>query len=179
MWGSRLQLPIFVAWSPIVGMALDGDSYTKARYLLMGVLLVCGMGSLLSNPSRPLIPDKDGRSIFRSARENQLFANFHAIEKGYLSIIAEIKETGCRNVGLKIDSHDPDYPFWALLSPDGKKVRIENIEPGSVLGKYSNVDFRPCAIICTICSEPTLQNLNLASTHFGGYSLYLPSQTNP
>jgi hypothetical protein len=179
IWGSRVQLPIFVAWSSVIGMALDGDRFYKIRNIVMLILLLSGLGSLLSNPSRPVIPNKNGQSIFRTARENQLFANYPEVEKGYLSIIAATKATGCRNVGLKIDSSHPEYPFWALLSPDGKQVRIENIDPSPTLSKYLRKDFQPCAIICTICSEQSLQNLNLASTHYGGYSLYLPAQTSP
>jgi hypothetical protein len=179
IWGSRLQLPIFVAWAPVIGVALDGDKFYITRNIVTLVLLLSSLGSLLSNPSRPVIPDKDGHSIFRTARENQLFANFPEVEKGFLSIIAAVKETDCRNVGLVIDSHDPDYPFWALLSPDGKQFRIENIEPSQTLRQYLREDFHPCAIICTICSDESFYNFSLASTHYGGYSLYLPVQSSP
>ncbi|OGO26527.1 MAG: hypothetical protein A2136_10630 [Chloroflexi bacterium RBG_16_54_11] len=80
---------------------------------------------------------------------------------------------------MKIDSSHPEYPFWALLSPDGRQVRIENIAPSPTLSPYTRDDFQPCAIICTICTETSIQNLSLASTHYGGYSLYLPAQANP
>ncbi len=179
MWGSRVQLPLFVAWAPLAGVALDGDRFFRGRNLVIVILLLSGVGSLLANPSRPILPDANGRSIFRTSRDEQLFANYPEVETGYLSIIAATKETGCRNVGLKIDSSQPEYPFWDLLSPDGKQVRIENIAPSSTLSSYLRKDFQPCVIICTICSETSLQNLSLASTHYGGYSLYLPTPASP
>jgi hypothetical protein len=60
---------------------------------------------------------------------------------------------GCTEVGLRIDSSDPGYLFWWLLSAPESGLRIESISTYYELEKYLDVNFEPCAVICTTCSE--------------------------
>jgi len=51
-----------------------------------------------------------------------------------------------------------------VLSPSGQEVHIEHIQPDSSV--------RPCAVICTFCTDPTQLGLPVHSVHYGGFVLY-------
>ncbi len=220
--GSRLQLPFFVAWMPLAGLALEQlasykrhpdavvstashsplpTSHFPLPTFLSALLLIAGLFPLLANPSRSLYPTGPASLIdFTPAislrpRQDVLFVNIPEYQRGYTSVIEALKTlSGCQSIGLKIDSHDPEYPFWALLSPAAAAypaARIEHIDLGSGLvsrsdesagddrAPFARLDrgddldrFEPCAIICTYCTDSILYGLPLHSVHFGGYTLY-------
>jgi hypothetical protein len=169
--GSRLQLPLFVACSPLAGLAFN--DLKGFRIGVASILLLSGLPYLLSNPSRPILPTSiEVPSIFQTARQELYFVNSPEWMPGYLSIFARVQETDCREIGLKLDSHDPEYPFWAALSPSGIEMRIEHIDVPAPLDRLTQADFKPCIIICTVCSSGSYAGLSLDSTHYGGFSLY-------
>jgi hypothetical protein len=174
--GSRLQLPFFVLFSPIAGVVYDRIRIALGKYILVGLFLIASLPSLFSNPSRPLIQSGGSPGILQTPRAELIFVNSPEFMPGYLSIIEAIRNTSCRNIGLEIDSHHPDYPFWALLSPTAMETQIEYFTDAPELEKYKNVDFIPCAVICTICTSQQWNGLQLDSTHYGGYYLYLEAK---
>jgi hypothetical protein len=151
---------------PVAGMALERLRWPWVRYLLAVIFLSGGLSPVFNNPSRSLVPSENA-GLFDHSRVELLFANAPEYKQGYLSLTSAARATGCRSFGLVIDSHDPEYPLWALLSPSGSNVHIEHMD--------NNSAYRPCAILCTICSDPSLYSLPLHSAHYGGYTLY----TNP
>jgi len=161
--GSRLQLPFFVTWMPLAGLALERLRWQWVRYGLACLFLAGGVTTLVANPSRSLLPSEQA-GLFNLSRQEVLFANSPEYRQGYLSLLDAAQATGCDFIGLMIDSHDPEYPFWVSLAPSGQETRLEHVQADSTL--------RPCAVICTYCSEPTLLGLPHLSSHFGGYSLY-------
>jgi hypothetical protein len=170
--GSRLQLPFFVAWAPAAGAILAQVKLQKVRPILATVLVLAGLWPLLSNPSRPLLPTSKGVSILTTPRDELLFINTPEVMSGYLSIIDATQATGCRAIGLALDSHDGEYIFWALLAPQGSGIHLEHIQVLSSLAGYLPTDFRPCAIIATLGGIDNTYGLPAASTHYGGYTLY-------
>jgi len=71
-----------------------------------------------------------------------------------------ILNASCNQVGLRLDSHDLEYPFWWLLDAPESGIQLESVETFSELERYLNRDFNPCALICTICGDrQTYSNL--------------------
>jgi hypothetical protein len=178
--GSRLQLPLFVAWAPIAGLALERLRLALRRAPMgalaastVGLFLTAaGLRYLLMNPSRPILPRaEDGVSLWNTSRTELLFINTPESLPGYLPLIEAAEGINCSSFGLKIDSSDPEYPFWALLAPPGSGVVLEHIEaqapPGGTQpsGHY-------CAILCTYCTETELDGIPLLYNIEGTYSLY-------
>jgi hypothetical protein len=181
--GSRLQLPLFVAWAPIAGLALERLRLALCRAPMgalaasaVGLFLTAaGLRYLLVNPSRPLLPRaEDGVSLWNTSRTELLFINTPESLPGYLPLIEAAEGINCSSFGLKIDSSDPEYPFWALLAPPSSGVALEHIEalapPGAIpaSGNY-------CAILCTYCTETELDGMPLLYNIEGSYSLYRPA----
>jgi hypothetical protein len=58
-------------------------------------------------------------------------------------------------------------------------IRIESIDPPARLQRYVNPNFKPCAIICTLCyTMPRLHNLDL-SGDFTPVRVYLGDNYDP
>jgi hypothetical protein len=102
-----------------------------------------------------------------------LFANWTQFRGTYADATDLILASGCWKVGLKIDSHDLEYSFWWLLNAPQSGIHIESIETYPRLQRYVDPKFKPCAILCTICSEkPTLHNLDLVGD-FSNVRVYM------
>jgi hypothetical protein len=71
----------------------------------------------------------------------------------YLELAKGLEASGCNKVGLRIDSHDREYLFWWLLDAPQSGIRVESVYPLPELAHLADPDFRPCAVICTICGD--------------------------
>jgi len=170
--GVRLHLPLFLLWSPVfaaVAMAWLNDRWA-AR--LSVVFLLLGFPWLLFNATRPVIglrPDPGALqipclrglgctrigSVFEEPPAEIEFANIRPLEKGYRAVAQQLVASGCRDVGLRIDSSDPEYPLWYLLEAPQSGFRIEAIYTTPDLSPLLDRTFQPCAIVCTICGDRT------------------------
>lgn len=178
--GVRYQLPFFVSWAPVFGLALevvashpsrDTQTARQPNHLpqaVMLALLVLMLPWTLYNRTRSLIAFQDThdpftipcswglgcgvRSVLVEPPATLLFTNFTPYRDSYLQMARVIKASGCKAVGLDIDSHDPEYLQWWILDAPQSGVRIETIAPYPELARYVDPAFHPCAIICTTCS---------------------------
>ncbi len=189
--GIRYQLPFFVSWAPVFGVALEtwglhwiGDPHpvggTRLSKLprsgerlnlthgVMIALLVLLVPWTLYNRTRSLVAFQDTgdpftipcrwglgcgiRSVLVEPPSTILFTNFTPYRDSYLQMAQVIKGSGCKAVGLDIDSHDPEYLEWWVLDAPQSGARIETIHTYLELERYVDPAFHPCAIICTTCS---------------------------
>ena len=157
LFGLRFQLPFFVIWSPVVGFSISKFLSKNVVRLISGGLLLVSVPWLLFNNTRPVF----GRqpyvtrtpSIFSAPQSEIMFAMAPHFREPYTAVTNYLKAVGCTEVGLRIDSSDPGYLFWWLLSAPESGLRIESISTYYELEKYLDVNFEPCAVICTTCSE--------------------------
>jgi hypothetical protein len=139
-------------------------------------LLLTTLPYVLFNRTRPLIAMRAVRepytipcylgctsgTILNESPKTVLFANWIQYREPYSAATDLVLASGCRNVGLRIDSHDPEYTFWWLLNALQSGTRIESLDTYPHLQRYVDPTFKPCAIICTICGDkPSLHNLDL------------------
>jgi len=165
-FGIRYQLPFFVLWAPIVGAATQT---IRSRALMTGLgfaLLMFAIPYALLNNTRPIIgrppwPTRT-RSVFVASSSEIIFASNPGIRRQYQELISELNVSGCRDIGLRIDSGDLEYLFWWLLGAPQSGHRIESIYVLQSLEQYLDPTFKPCAIICTICgNQQRMHNLVL------------------
>lgn len=166
-----------------VAWGWDGGRFAAAL-----VLLLLALPLVLFNRSRPLLALKDGGepysipcqpylgctlgSVLLEPETTGLFAENVHLRDAYTGIAAAVRGTGCQDVGLRIDSHDPEYLFWWLLDAPQSGLRLESIYTNETLQRYIDPTFKPCAIICTLCGSRTrLHGLEL-SGNFEGVKLF-------
>ena len=174
--GLRFQLPFFVLWAPIVGYLVSQINAAWFSYLVAGAFLLSAVPFLLLNNTRPIVgmppwPTRI-RSVFVSSQADVLFAFNPRIQDSYLSLAEELQSSGCSRLGLRIDSHDLEYPYWWILDAPQSGVQIETIYPLPSLAGYVDSGYEPCAILCTICGgRPRLHGL-IRMGDFGNVALY-------
>ncbi len=182
IYGVRHQLIFLVAWAPIVGLVATRLGRPRLTTAVGGMLVLASLPWLLFNGSRPVVglqPRTMIDSVFREPPSAILFANWTALRGPYSEAVAAVQASACREVGLRIDSADLEYPFWWLLDAPQSGIRIETIDPYPHLVRYVDPSFRPCAILCTVCGGRTrLHGLERSAT-FGPIALYLGSTYSP
>ena len=186
----RYQLPFYLAGAPLVALLFDRWVPSRALGALSGLILLLGLPWLLFNNTRPLVglrPDAGGGlefpcipanllgyectrigSVLTMPRVDILFANAREAEAGTLAVVDALGQGTCRQVGLRIDSHDPEYVFWHLLDAPQSGSRLDTVYAGARLAPLIDPDFRPCAIVCTICGDrERLHGLDLVQSSDG------------
>jgi 4-amino-4-deoxy-L-arabinose transferase-like glycosyltransferase len=153
----RFHLPFFVLWGAVFGSVAYYVDFKRLTYVAAVLIFIAAGPWLIMNRTRCLfayVPYTNlGRSVLREQPDKILFANWHPLREPYNAITEAVKKSGCTDVGLKIDSSDLEYPFWRLLEAPQSGYRIESIEVRPQLERYVDPDFKPCAIICTICGD--------------------------
>ncbi len=151
-FNSRLQLPMFVLFSPFIAVVLSDLPY---RGFVMIFIAICvfafAMPYVFRNNTRRLISSKKA-TIFNTPRIAQYFINDTTRRTDYIEAVDYIKETTCKDIGLIIPDDYWEYPFWVLLKGGNNKInRIEHVfikgKFLSHVNRYPLGDFNPCMVI--------------------------------
>jgi hypothetical protein len=180
--GSRLQLPFFILWAPLFGMALENLGKSRLARTFMGLValffMLIGIRSLIANPSRPLVSWRTWTfPLFEKTRIDLLFMNSPEIKPAYLDLAKVAQDSQCKSIGLMLDSHDPEYPLWAMLAPSGSEIHFEHLFSIPELERYIHKDERMCSVICSICNPEFLEYMTKTDT-FEDFSIYFSSGSN-
>jgi hypothetical protein len=196
-YGVRFLLPLFLVWAPVFGTMLSrwGGKWLAPAVIIM--LCVYSLPYVFFNTTRPIIAMKNtpepyaihplpamgetkSSSVFYADQRSLLFINAPDYETPYMQAANDIRNSGCASAGLRIDSHDVEYPIWWLLQAPQSGVHIETLYYSEKLSRYADANFKPCAILCTICSgQSQLHGLNLFGTYEGWVSLYMGGSYDP
>jgi hypothetical protein len=165
----RFQLPFFILGASIFAVAFSTPKLLRVSGFVAISLILLSLPWVFLNNTRPIIAMRTGpeplavpctdtlgctriSSIFLAPDEDMLMANMLPLNEPTSAAVEVIKDIDCEQVGLRIDSHDPEYPFWWMLDAPNNQIRIETIYTFPELERFADPSFKPCAIICTICS---------------------------
>ncbi len=154
---SRLQLPLFVLFAPVIGLVLSRLGDWKARTFLV-VLILASLPWVFLNRSRPLLFEvlrgqgtlfrSDFTNVFNTDRLTQTFRNRPELKEPYRGAASFVESRQCSNVGLSMGFDDWEYPFWTLLrAGPGSGYRLEHVGIDNASAKKSDAAFKPCALI--------------------------------
>ena len=159
IWGSRLQLPMFVLWAPLIGAVMSHALGRKMGFPIACLLLLLAAPYVLWNSARPLTAWTAGDLLGRSRRDichvdrtAQYFSNAPWLFDSYVDAVRFVKSTDCTSVGLLTGENDLEYPLWVLLqADDGRVLRIEHVgvEVTWEIACYRLGQFQPDVIIRT------------------------------
>jgi 4-amino-4-deoxy-L-arabinose transferase-like glycosyltransferase len=177
VWGMRYQLPFFVLAAPVAGVVFASMLRSMLTPYVGGLLLLAALPWVLFNNTRPLIgrtpwPTRVG-SILTTSQADLMFAAAPKLQSPYEQAVQAVEAHACQSVGLRIDSGHLEYLFWWLFAAPESGTRIETIYTLPRLEPLLNRDFRPCAVICTICGDRTrLHGLPLVAGLNEGVSVF-------
>jgi len=196
-YGVRFQLPLLLVWAPVFGVLIThlGEKWLAPLAIL--TFYIISLPYVFFNTTRPLIAMKNdpepyaihplpamgttkSSSIFYADQRTLLFTNAPDFNKPLMEATHDIRHLGCTQVGLRIDSHDVEYPIWWLLQAPQSGIRIESLYFSNVLSRYADPNFKPCAIICTICSgRNRLNGLELFGSYDSMVKLFIGESYSP
>ncbi len=168
VWGSHLQIPLFILWAPIVAITLsqvrDMDLSRIAALLAVSLSFIW----IYNNQMRPFSGLISG---IMPTRDEQYFQSAISYYPDFNSMTDLIAETSCDRVGLNISSLALEYPLWTLLREKDFEGEMEHIDVPNETRVFEDPSFVPCAIV----SEGT--NSQYAATMseqlFGDFAVYL------
>jgi hypothetical protein len=147
-WNTRIDLPLFVLWSPVVGTIMANVKYRKISNTVIVVLLISSFPCLLFNETRPVIGYMGKKSILTSDRASLYFNNRPFLMRQYLEAASFIHSKNCQDIGLRSTENDFEYPLWQLIKVPGyEKCRIEHLEVKNASAQIPLSNFKPCAEI--------------------------------
>lgn len=178
--GVRLQLPVLIAFGPVVGASTDLMSKRVFFPFAAGILILSSLPYVVFNHTRPLI----GRvpwttrieSILKVRPAELLLAADPSLIATYEPASRAIANLQCNQIGLRIDSHDTEYAIWWFLEAPQSGVKLQTINTYAWLLRYQDRSFKPCAILCTICGDRSrLHGLELI--HSSGFASVFAGST--
>jgi hypothetical protein len=146
IFGVRLYIPLFVAWSPVIALALARCSRWLLRFGMV-VLAVAALPQLLDNEQRPVMRNSYGSNplapyflestnkayVVGTARDFEMFSRV-------------LTQSTCRQLGIG-NFVGLEYPVWVGLHDAGWNGTIQDVGVENVTSRYESRDFHPCAII--------------------------------
>jgi hypothetical protein len=144
---SRLQLPLFILWMPVVGLTLFKN---KLRYGVWLSLFIWALGLpwLLNNAGRPLIPPDSNHIISQLAASGDLYF-LRAPELLPISeeIADAIIENGCQEVGTAFKIFE--YSFWRKLQEKGFEGTLRHVLVENESRQLEDTGRLPCAVLAS------------------------------
>jgi 4-amino-4-deoxy-L-arabinose transferase-like glycosyltransferase len=174
-WNSRLHLPLFVLWSPLISVVIAGSPICILHWIV-GSLIAVSLFFVVANETRPLIAIGPNRSVLNTSRVDDLFDQWPDIREAYLGAAEFLKAQKCFDIALDInDDNENEYQFWMLLQKTNQSIRIQHINVTNRSAVKSTVppflDFSPCAAIALGKSGDELKGASVNGLHTKGWSL--------
>lgn len=166
VFGSRLQLPWFVAGAPLAGLALHQLGRQAGAWIGLG-LLVLAVPYVTLNPLKPLVGSP---TVFERPRHEWYYWHLPELESQYGRVAQRALDLGCQSVGLVLGGDDMEYPLLLALSAlddtgvPGRGVhgpRIVHYAVANSTRETAPAQARPSCIIRTTKAA--------ALEHFPGY----------
>lgn len=143
VWGSRLQLPIFLLWSPLLA---DMPFLKKSKLwsLVPIALMLFSFRWVINNPIKPGTPHA---LLSPSVRSEEYFAANLIKYHPYESATDVIVRGNCDQVGFAISGDAQEYQLWLFLEQKGFDGKIVHIDVQNPSKKYLPGNFEPCMIL--------------------------------
>lgn len=145
---SRLHLPLFLLWSPVIAVSLSRLPRKGLVHGLALLLIIAALPWVGLNTFRPLL---GSRTIFNTDRLSLYFMRHPHLQPAFERADRFVRERHCGQIGLVIAFNSVEYPFWVLLHPAQHSVRIEHVEVRNrSAGLAQNAafrDFSPCVTL--------------------------------
>ncbi len=150
-WHTRLQLPLFVLWSPVIGVVFERQFRRIITDALGATLILAAMPATLLNETRPLI-NRGGLFVIAAPRDRLYFSGRPSLFEPYRIVASLTSESSCQDVGIDIPSNGYEYPLLVLLGirPGGRQIRYVGDEAIPLR------DHSVCALICVECQPARL-----------------------
>ncbi len=159
IWGSRLQLPLFMLGSVLAAVVIGRLVPRVALWIAVLVFLFSLPFVYYSDPRR--IWEKDGSFALNKPRRQQYFKNLPDVEPLFVEATDFIKNRSAmpEEIGLHIEFNEYEYPFWILLKKDfSRQPFLRHVGVPNVSSKLNGMRSPPEFVI-SIRPELTIEGI--------------------
>ncbi|MFP5270713.1 ArnT family glycosyltransferase [Coleofasciculus sp.] len=146
-WRCRLHLPVFILFSPFVGIVLSKSLNYKITNVIAVLLIVLSYPWVLQNSTRPLLGKS---SILATPRIDQYFITQQQFQTPYEAAVKVTQSQSCSNIGLMLEGTSFEYPLWRLFQQHQQEIRIQHINvtnESAQVRTSPSINSEPCAIL--------------------------------
>jgi hypothetical protein len=170
MFNVRYQLPLVVAWCPLIALVLRGVGRVAGRLVLVALLVAC-TPQLLDNAERSLLhPTYNFSSDLAPYFHPAVLGGDSGAPAAYESVTDSIAQSSCRKVGLA-NLVFIEYPLWVGVHDDGWMGTIEDVDVMNESQRLEVHDYQPCAWIRQEGPNYVAPNDGTVDLQFGGLAL--------
>ncbi|MBU3604124.1 glycosyltransferase family 39 protein [Polynucleobacter sp. AP-Kaivos-20-H2] len=144
-WHSRLQLPIFILWTPFLAYIISSVKFLRSQlYPIQLILVISCLPWILFSSTKPLLAKLQSKppfyrtteNILTTSRDFQYFINRPRLFESFTKAVEIIKSSGAKNVGLIIQGDEWEYPIFALLQ--GTSIHLHNVKVENISKTLNN-----------------------------------------
>ena len=142
----RFFIPLFVAWTPLVAIALARCSRWLLRITMVVLALAC-LPQLLDNTERPVRRDSYGANPLAPYLLDSLDRSYIVNTAAGLETLSKVlAQSTCHQLGIG-DFVVIEYPVWVGLHDERWRGEIEDVNVQNPSARYESRDFHPCAVL--------------------------------
>ncbi len=175
-WRSRLHLPLFVLFSPLVATIFVRTFPPLLTGCIALILLLSIQPWLFDNQFKSLLAET---SLFNTPRIEQYFMSQGHLQDPYQAMIAELDTLNCYNVGIGNESFWFEYPLWILLRKHGGQnshlyhVAVDNPSNQARVSAQpiSGAATAPCAVVF-LQQDSNVTSPTQLTTEYGLYESF-------
>ncbi len=160
-WHTRLELPLFVLWSPFIAQTLDQFRARWLTNLCLIALVATSMLWVFNNESHPL---SGNNSIFETDRSHQYMFRDRTLYAPYMETADLLRRRSCSQIGLMTSEDSWEYAFWAMLRQTQPDTHVEHVNVENISNRFSSQlpfsAFYPCAVVVINLFPPDQVTLN-------------------
>jgi hypothetical protein len=144
---NRIQLPLFVLWSPVISISLFGKSVRHWVYIPILIWLF-SLPWVINIEGRPLIPELAHAKMEWNNQGDQAYFIKSRKYENFKALTDLIFDHQCEEVGIFFQDHMQvvEYPLWMILLNQGFTGRIEHFMVSNGSKIYEDPNFSPCFI---------------------------------
>ena len=160
-WLTRLQLPLFVLWSPFIAQTLDKFRARWLTNMCLIAIVATSMVWVFNNESRPLLGKNN---ILETDRSIQYMSRDKTLYDPFTETVDLLRRRACPQVGLMTSEDSWEYALWVMLRQTQPDIIIEHVNVENISNKFSSQlpfsAFYPCAVVVINLPSPDHVTLN-------------------
>ena len=155
-FNARYQLPLFALSAVVVALAFSRVLPKIAVTCVTVALLLCAIPPTLANQARPLVTASGLKgSILTTPRDETYFFDQHQVlADSFIAAAKATSSTSCKSIGVDANLLHYEYPFFALLTEYGGRMKISYVGVKNPTSSFKpRLAESPCMIVCLECAE--------------------------
>jgi hypothetical protein len=175
-YGVRYQVPVLVAWCPLIALVAARAKRAAVGAVLAIVLVVLDGPVLLDSTTRPLLHPawNYGTGLERYLRTWDIAnRSQQPVAEGEQAVADIIAGTSCNSIGLA-NWVFWEYPFWVALDGDHWRGRIDDIAVQDASRSLGDPRVSPCAVVRQVDAGYVTADPDMVSFQFGPMALSMP-----